>query len=283
MERHLTTFLVVVVLMTTPAVVRADWLVFPELVPDSTLRSTDSVPPHPPVITLSGIHRGQGLVRFDNGSVMVNSEGDEGSAMFVIANVDETDFTNREVGYRFHLIDGQLPEELTKLPSGAMFPQGAPFRAWIAFRWVDGRTWDQDPFACRIFVTAVDRAGNESGPSNSIAVSHDGRSDEAFALATKNYKVRALDDVAGNWTGKDERNVLTTLVISGRQFALRSDNESISGFVQAWRTEIGSQQLSIDTAARGVFSAGYERKKERLVLWTPSENPTRRYEFGPKR
>src|SRR5712672_3138831 len=126
--RLLTAFLVVVVLAGTPAFVFADWAEFPTLVADSTLRSTDSVPPQTPAITLYGIQRGEGLIRFDNGVIRENSEGEEGSIMFTISGLDEADFTNRQIGYRFHLLDGQLPERLTTLPSGAMLPQGASFR-----------------------------------------------------------------------------------------------------------------------------------------------------------
>ncbi|HET6463905.1 MAG TPA: hypothetical protein VFH33_08910, partial [Candidatus Krumholzibacteria bacterium] len=80
--------------------------------------------------------------------------------------------------YRIHYVDGDLPFGFTLRPT---------YVAWngLNIYWDDGLTWEQEPFSFRLYVTSIDRAGNESKPSNIVSIAHDGDLSDRRELARK--------------------------------------------------------------------------------------------------
>ena len=199
-------------------------------VPDTTLQSSDTSPPEPPVISVKGIWRGQGLMYCRKGTVARNSEGDYGSITIGISTTDASTLIGQDQGYRYHFVDGTLPMKLA-LDEHLWCAQGWEKNVWLSIGWSDGETWRQDPFSFRMYVTAIDRAGNESKPSNIIVVADDGISDARFEQARGGTGPCAvsIDALVGSWSGKDEDGAEAQLSMAGRQFYITSGTALDSG------------------------------------------------------
>lgn len=145
---------------------------------DSTAQKTDSIPPLAPELKFVRVFRGHGAVRLTDGRVMRSHADAYGSVEFNVSGAKDDHTPSDSLGFRFHLVEGQLP-------GGMEFPPAA-LVAWnrenhdsnLWFHWDDGTAWAQDPIWFKICVTAVDWAGNESEPSAAVLVEHDGHQEE---------------------------------------------------------------------------------------------------------
>ncbi len=95
-----------------------------------------------------------------------DSDGDVGSIHFLVSGSSDDRTPRGEIGYRLHYVDGEVPRRL-EISADAFLGHPSVY-------WIDGPTWDQEPFVFRVWATAVDRAGNESAPSNVVIVGHSG-------------------------------------------------------------------------------------------------------------
>jgi len=136
---------------------------------DVSERRIDRSRPTAPTIRLKGIRRGTGLIQAA-GVVAQNAEGALGSISFVAVGATDDRTPPEQLGYRFHHVDGDLPQGLVVSDGAFLLQSGAR----LTLYWADGRTWDQERFLFRVTVTAVDRAGNESPPSNIVIVGDGG-------------------------------------------------------------------------------------------------------------
>ena len=226
----------------------------PFFVPDTTLRVTDSIPPEAPVISQPRISRGRGPVYYSKGSYSTGPDDRTGKILLIVSNRDGTPVSIDDVGYRFYLVDGELPGERSSLLSRTWkafkAKQGAALRV---FEWDDGATWEQEPFSFRMFVTAVDRAGNESAPSDTVVVADDGKQDRLFSSndAAKQAAVRedealanAMADLQGRWAGASGSGATTEFHVSGHEFTLVEGSNTIKGVFRLSTHRAGA--ISID-------------------------------------
>lgn len=137
-----------------------------------TERRLDREPPSTPVLSLRQIWRGRGAVGLPNGTGMHGAHDDDGSIALDILGASDNRTSPDSLRYRFHVVDGDLPQ-------GLQVPAGDRGGSRQGLRWADGRTWTQDAFSFRLSVSVVDNAGNESARSNIIEVSDDGAMEEA--------------------------------------------------------------------------------------------------------
>lgn len=173
-------------------------------VPDTTLQRTDKTPPAAPVLRLGGVDRGRGSIHLSNGYSTITGEAEYGSIDLAVSPIGRDLSVVDDIGYCFHFMDGNAPDSLT-LPAGAW---SATHRLHLYIHWNDGETWDQDGFRFRMFVTAMDRAGNESRPSNVVVVEHNGNQEKEYTEAKHRAEQSARNDIAldllsGTYTGTD--------------------------------------------------------------------------------
>jgi hypothetical protein len=180
------------------------------------------------------------------------------------------------------MVDGKLPDRLGKLPDGAWPGHQGAIEFWISFGWDDVESWKQEPFSFRMYVTALDRAGNESEPSNTIEVSDAGDNETAYAHE-ENRSPGSIDPLQGKWSGKDVDGKATTLSISRHQFKLTSGDDTIEGFAQVWNDEKRVPHMAVDTSADKELTGPYELNGNRLKLWLQRPGETRYYDLRRKR
>jgi hypothetical protein len=255
-------------------------------VPDTTLQRVDSIPPPAPVIKIKEVYRGQGDIYLGGGIVGSGSNAETGSISLDISSSDESSFAGQAIGCRFHFVDGALPKRLETLPEGSWAPNGWDGRIWITIFWSDGETWKQDPFSFRMFVTVIDKAGNESPPSNVIEVAHDGNTDGIFArhVQAMNGSVDvSMNGLEGEWIGKDEDGAKALLKMSGHQFHIASGEEIFDGFAQVWKDEEGKQQMTVDMGGGVHLTGPYEATDNRLKLWLRVPTTYKYYDLRRKK
>lgn len=137
---------------------------------DPSERRVDHAPPRAPVVSLNEIWRGVGPVAANGGVWGAPSTGEWGSMQLTISGASDDRTPQRGIGYRFHYVDGKLPRDYV-VTDEAYLLQSSDH---LSIGWNDSAIWDQESFLFRMVVTAVDRAGNESAPSNVVIVAHDG-------------------------------------------------------------------------------------------------------------
>lgn len=268
-----TAFLVVGVLVTAWRPSHSFRINPSPFVPDTTLRHSDSIPPAAPVIHVKGIWRGEGVTYLDGGLVARNSEGDHGSIAIEISTASDSTINREDIGYLYHFVDGTFPKSFA-LPDGAWKANPWTSQVLIELDWDDGGTWQQDAFSFRMFVTAIDRAGNESAPSNIVTASHDGRTEKAFEQQPGTCSVVHLQGV---WTGKDERGAKAEVTINGRQFVAVSRDATVAGFLQLWIDEKDRQHIVIDRGEEVPLSGPFEPGRDQLQFWLSAPNAANYY------
>lgn len=125
---------------------------------------SDVAAPEKPTLSVEAITRGQGPKWAGPGSRSASSCDDIGKLTFEISP------NRREVGYQFEVVDGSPPQ-------GFSFPD-VPTRTeedgtWFDV-WIDGAEDNQESFRFEVRVTAIDKWGRESEPSEPVVVSHPG-------------------------------------------------------------------------------------------------------------
>jgi hypothetical protein len=246
----------------------------PAFVSDTTLQRTDTTPPPAPVLRLKEVHRGRGWIQLANGQLTGMSEGYAGSITLAVSQVGQDLPIVDEVGYCFHFVDGDAPDSLT-LPAGAWSAHPRGDGAFLLFiHWNDGRTWEQDPFGFRMYVTAMDRAGNESPPSNTVVVEHNGDLETEYNNARQWTEQRsrnesALELLSGSWVGTDS-------VVSDAGGA-REIHLVIRGFRMSYDFPDGSGIADLEVVAQGdskelnlidvYIQTGHSAGKKRLGVY----------------
>jgi hypothetical protein len=192
--------------------------------------------------------------------------------------------TIERIGYIFHRVDGRLPDGLN-LPAGAWWRPHTD----MVLDWDDQQTWYQEPFSFRMYVTAIDSAGNESAPSNTITIADDGEQGLRFERSRRNtwsgehyrnYMLRGTFE--GDWNGKDERGNQVRLVFDRGRFKLTVADSTRVGFACASkRNNSGyvfdcidfeyADQPSLTAWRFGIF----ELHQNSLVICMPSATGTR--------
>ena len=207
-------------------------------VPDTTLRRFDRVPPPTPHIQSFTLQRGH------------PGYGSEGQIDLVLDN--PADYSFFEFGYRVVLVGGRCPNGLT-IPPGYWSPlhwaatsyddglkprDPASFEVGaIELRWNDGATWDQDPFNLTLKVVAVDYAGNESAPSNTVVVRDSGDLRSIAKQSLKNEAYNAMREAfSGRWVGTDKAGG-AELVTRDDSFGLSEGGKRIVGSMDARPTD----------------------------------------------
>ena len=154
----------------------------------------DHTPPSRPSLELISIVRGEGGVRVGEHWIE-NSDAELGTITLDLADVCDDRTPADSLGYQIHLVDGTLPQGL-ELPDGTYFKEYArhPY-----LQWIDGASWDQEPFSFRVFLTLLDRAGNESAPSDTIVVAHDGDTSAVRTIRTREAR-REFPQVTIDWS-----------------------------------------------------------------------------------
>lgn len=128
---------------------------------DPLLRAIDTTPPSAPRVTALRVRRGQGSM----GCAGASSCDDLGFLTFELGDAGDDQTPLAELGYRFELASGTLPEGL-ELPSQAWRPfVGEDGTRTLVLVWIDGATTFQDPLRFSLRLVAVDAAGNESDPT----------------------------------------------------------------------------------------------------------------------
>jgi len=255
-------------------------------VPDTTLKTSDSIPPSAPAIDSVTIWRGRGEIAVD-GVTMRGAEDNEGQIDLYLSRAAGQPSPD-DTGYRFHFVGGDLPNGLV-MPAGiwgALHWGVGP--AHVAIYWDDGRTWQQDAFSFRMYVTAVDRAGNESPPSNIVSIAHDGNLDKEYKRTASSFgklyrETRVRGELAGRWVGSDSNgHVVTMLIQSDGSASLYAGGETIIGGLNLWATEAESQfnidiwphEATVSTGYRGLID--YNGDRLRLCLGrSGAPRPTR--------
>jgi MYXO-CTERM domain-containing protein len=125
---------------------------------------SDVAAPEKPTLSVEAITRGQGPKWAGPGSRSASSCDDIGKLTVEISP------NRREVGYQFEVVDGSTPQ-------GFSFPD-VPTRTeedgtWFDV-WIDGAEDNQESFRFEVRVTAIDKWGRESEPSEHVVVSHPG-------------------------------------------------------------------------------------------------------------
>ena len=194
--------------------------------PDSSLQRDDSIPPLPVALRVYGVYRGTGPLALNDSVQVEDSEGEHASIALTVVGSETGGYPPR-LGFRYHLVDGTLPEGLMSLPIGAWCPLTATDKgkAMLAVSWIESRSFSHDAFCFRMYVTAVDSAGNESPPSNTVAVWHDGNQDidKARLRIMMNHleeRTNASREIMGEWRGVDREGRGLTLTLDYRTFVL---------------------------------------------------------------
>jgi uncharacterized protein (TIGR03067 family) len=232
------------------------------------------------------IYRGRGEIALADGRHIFTSEGGYGSITLAVSGAGGLPVVE-EIGYRFHYVDGEQPDGLYALPGGAWRTVRLTTLGECLFiDWVDGRTWDQDPFRFRMYVTAVDRAGNESPRSNVVVVASDGHQELVYTKAKLTWERRerndrALGELDGRWAGSDKAGVVATMVIRDGRFSLAIGGETIMGVLQVVARD-GAKKLSLidlvlrDRAGGEIKHCGvYELREDTLALCLSRAGATR--------
>jgi hypothetical protein len=169
------------------------------------------------------VRRGTGPIEVGEGSLVANSEGEHASIALAVASKEAGGHPPR-LGFRFHFVDGKLPARLATLPGGAWCPMVATDNGdpLLAIYWTESRDWNHEAFCFRMYVTAVDSAGNESAASNVVGVWHDGNQDVDKAQLALPFRLlmerqNVARELLGEWQGVDQ---------DGRPASLRWDHRS---------------------------------------------------------
>lgn len=287
MRTVVATVLVAVTLAGAPRSARAQMEIINPFIPDTTLQRTDKIPPLPPMIRVSWIGRGRGLFHYDGGTVgQLVPEGPTGWVNLALSASDGSKLDYQTQGFRFHVVDGKLPGHFPKFTGEAWPGHPGASDSWISFGWEDGQSWKQEPFSFRMYVTAVDRAGNESKPSNIVEVSDAGDNEAAWA-SEENRSVgtyaKRVDPLQGNWSGKDVGGKHAMLSISRHHFKLVLNDGTIEGFAQVWNDEDGTPHMAVDTGELLELTGPFELKGNRLKLWLQRPGETRYYDLRKQR
>ena len=136
---------------------------------DSAHKASDRKPPSPPAIAILGIVRGHG----PRGKYALSTDGLGGIAFRVSSRDDRT--FSRNLGYRIVSTGGALPHGF-RLPDWAVRSSQIDSTGVgsIPIAWNDGASDVQELFDFRVVAIAVDLAGNESSPSETLRVAHPG-------------------------------------------------------------------------------------------------------------
>lgn len=235
-------------------------------IPDTTLQYSDSIPPIAPQIRVEQVWRGHGAVRLEKGIIMHSPGSDRGSVTLVVSNADQHGLNGEEVGYLFHFVEGMLPKRLRILPQGAWKEHYGRY-AWHSVAWNDGATWKQYPFSFRMYMTTVDRAGNQSAASNVVVVMDDGSNEAQFERVSNSVSVSSISKLEGNWYGKDETGAKAIVTIRGHRFKANSGDLTVDGFAQVWIDEDGRENIDVDTGLGDALSGPCELKDDKLRFW----------------
>jgi len=271
MRSVLATVVVATSLAAGSSLANAQMAIIAPFLPDTTLQRTDKISPLPPVVRVSRIVRAQGAFHLSDGIWGPSSEGPVGEVSLALSAADGSNLANQDLGYRYHLVDGNLPDGLNQLPAGAWPGEQGRWEFWIAFGWGERQSWKQESFSFRMYVTAVDRAGNESQPSDTIEVSDAGDNEAEFARLAESHGaesyLKQFESFHGSWSGKDADGKPATLTVSGHQLKLVSETHVIDGFAQAWKDKDGVPRIAVDTGRGNELLGQYELNGNRLKLW----------------
>jgi hypothetical protein len=151
--------------------------------PRESERLVDRTPPLPPNISVSGIWRGEGHVQIGE---FVRAPSEHHGSIDIEVNGASDDRTPSDsLGYRLHYVDGALPDDC-QVPGEAYLPfVSLRWGRTYSLGWQDGKTWDQEAFSFRAYVTSMDWAGNESVPSDTILIEHNGDTSSVKAIRTR--------------------------------------------------------------------------------------------------
>jgi len=155
-------------------------------------RLVDFDAPSSPVVSVGLIQRGHGDVQFGERAAR-RSNSDYASINIKVRGATDNRTQVTGLGYRVHYVDGALPNGL-RMPSAPLIANHGD----LFLGWADGRTWEQEPFAFRLYVTAMDLAGNESVPSDTIVVSHDGDMSKLKALQVRSLRLADMQTVSAD-------------------------------------------------------------------------------------
>lgn len=182
--------------------------------PDRSLQRVDSTPPSTPILALKAIWRGRGATELPGDHFVSNSEGDYGTITWTLTFPENEPRQQGRFGYIFHLVDGKLPSGL-EFTADAWSTAMRGDSAYPYIAWNDGMSWEQDAFNFRMYVTAIDSAGNESLPSNIIVVADDGKQEERKNVEYEGLYLAysAVPGGEARWTGTDEAGTMVSLVV----------------------------------------------------------------------
>jgi len=144
---------------------------------DSTEVLLDSVAPNPPAFRVERISRGTGPIQRADGTFSTIA-GDElgGIALRTLATDNRT--PPERMGIRLRFVSGVLPQGL-RLPDTTLAGDHGPREdkplGRILLKWGERDCKRPVPFDFRLTAVAVDRAGNQSVPGDTIRVAHDGK------------------------------------------------------------------------------------------------------------
>jgi len=217
---------------------------------NKTLHAADKVAPSSPRLAFEKVVRQNGATPIfergmsqppEAGSLLnVGFEGPSSEQEGLIyLDVSLPGESTERVGYFFHIVDGTTPDGFG-LPGGAW----SPVSKNLVLHWDDERTWYQEPFGFRMCVTAIDSAGNESVPSDTVEVADDGQQGKRFEFSRRhaggednkhytNYLLRGTFE--GTWTGKDELGNNVRLAFDGGRFKLTVGDSTAVGFASAFK------------------------------------------------
>lgn len=210
-------------------------------IPNKALQKSDKVPPPSPVLEVANIYRGSGAIPVSDIHYHGGPGGDGGLTLTV--SYPSHKGIRDTLGYSFHIVDG-VP------PATPLFPPGAyrPFEnGRLSTHWGERRAWCQDEFSFRMYVTAVDSAGNESEPSNVVVVADDGRQGGEYEVRKRGYiqgyRNYMLDGTfEGEWAGHDEKGKDALLTFDRGCFQLQDASGTTRGFACAAKRD-GSHLL----------------------------------------
>jgi hypothetical protein len=247
---------------------------------DKAAHRDDKVPPPTPELEFKSVWRETGATPISENRWRGPVSDQFGDIMLHVSPPADS---LEHVGYLIHFVDGRLPEGLV-----------LPTEPWsirhddLILVWNDQELWYQEPFSFRMFVSAIDGAGNESAPSNVVTVADDGAQGQRFEdfkrqswgnQHCRNYMLKGTFE--GEWHGKDERGNSVRIIFDKGHLALTVGDSTRVGFVCASKRDEDHPLDCIDIEfadqERGMgWRFGiFELHQDRLVICMPSEIGTR--------
>lgn len=146
---------------------------------DDGERGIDKTAPSAPVVEVAELKRGRAPRQAGHGSFAVSSCDDIGMVTLHVTRSSDDRTPAPKLGYRAVWVSGDLPEDMD-LSQTVRIGGDA-----LTLAWIDEARDDQEPIDFVLAVVAVDLAGNESTPSASVRIQHDGVASPAKSAAAE--------------------------------------------------------------------------------------------------